>query len=154
MSSSIKTTFKAVVLFVALGVSSVFALDCPADSAYYIDMDTTSDNYGELIATGLCACLGFGDNIIIDNAAGQLTLTVILFDNEPLRGFQFEVYDDTDDALTVNSAVAGDKIEGWDVPYGEMENGSALVFGFSYDGEMTEPGSEGVLVNIVFDINS
>ena len=154
MSNSIMTTIKAVMLSVALGVSSIFALDCPADSAYYIDMDTTSETYGELIATGLCACLGFGDNITIDEAGGQLTLTVILFDNEPLRGFQFEVYDDTNDALTVNSAVAGDKIVGWDVPSGEMENGSALVFGFSYDGDMTEPGTEGVLVDIVFDIQS
>ena len=154
MSNSIETTCKAVILSTFLGFGSVFALDCPADSAYYIDMDTTSGTYGELIATGLCACLGFGDNITIDEAAGQLTLTVILFDNEPLRGFQFEVYDDTNDALTVNSAVAGDKIEGWDVPSGEMENGSALVFGFSYDGNMTEPGSEGVLVDIVFDIQS
>lgn len=129
--------------------SPAFPVDCPADTAYHIDMDTTSETYGEEIPTGLCACLGFEPELT--GTSDAITLTILVNNNEPLRAFQFEVIDDTDDALVFNSAVAGNKIEGWSVPGTETANGDVLVFGFSFSGAETEVG-EGVLVSITFDV--
>lgn len=130
-------------------LNPALAVDCPADTAYHVDMDTTSETYGEEIPTGLCACLGFETELT--GTSDAITLTILVNNNEPLRAFQFEIMDDTENALEFNSVVAGDKIEGWSVPGTETENGDVLVFGFSFSGAETDEG-EGVLVEVTFDI--
>ncbi len=130
-------------------LNPALAVDCPADTAYHVDMDTTSETYGEEIPTGLCACLGFETELT--GTSDAITLTILVNNNEPLRAFQFEIMDDTENALEFNSVVAGDKIEGWSVPGTETENGDALVFGFSFSGAETDEG-EGVLVEVTFDV--
>ena len=130
-------------------LNPAMAVDCPADTAFHVDMDTTSDTYGEEIPTGLCACLGFEPELT--GSSDAITLTILVNNNEPLRAFQFEIIDDTDDALVFNSAAAGDKIEGWSIPATETENGDVLVFGFSFSGAETDTG-EGVLVYVTFDV--
>ena len=138
-----------------LTLSFAFAIDCPADTAYYVDMDTTSDTYGELIPTGLCACLGFVEALTATDST--ITLTINVLDNEPLKGFQFEIFDNSNDAIVMDPALgagvtAGDKITGWNIPYTETSSGAVLVFGFSFSGESTDPGTEGTLVEVTFAI--
>ena len=144
-----KRFFWILILPLMILLNPVMAVDCLADTAFFVDMDTTSETYGEEIPTGLCACLGFESELT--GSSDAITLTVLVNNNEPLRAFQFEIIDDTDDALLFNSVVAGDKIEGWSIPATETENGDVLVFGFSFSGAETDIG-EGVLVYVTFDV--
>ena len=142
-------------LLFCLTLSFAFAIDCPADTAYYVDMDTTSETYGDLIPTGLCACLGFGEALTATDST--ITLTINVLDNEPLKGFQLWIYDNSNDALVMDPALgagvtAGDKITGWNIPYTETFSGAAMVFGFSFSGNSTDPGTEGTLVEVTFAI--
>lgn len=130
--------------------ASAWALDCPAETAYQLDQDPSSPTYGQMVPTGLCACLGLAEELGATDTT--LTISVHVFENEPLRAFQFEIIDNTSDALEVIAAAPGDKIQGWYVPYTETTTGSALVFGFSFAGAETTPGSEGVLVDVTFRV--
>lgn len=141
-------------LIIVLAISFANALDCPPDTAWYTDLDTTSATYGDSISTGLCACLGFAD---ISGDASTLTLPVLLYDNEPIRAFQFEIFDNSDNALTLDSesgasVVVGDKIQGWTIAFTETDLGSALIFGFSLSGDTTQAGEEGILIEVNFAI--
>lgn len=140
-----------VAFFIVPGLLSFLsAFDCPADSARYPVLDTTSASYTDTLGTGLCACLDFGPSVV--GTDSTVTLTVLLLENEPLRAFQFEVVDNTNNSLALRSVEAGSKIEGWTVPAAETSEGNAMVLGFSLAGEETEPGAEGTLVEITFDI--
>ena len=81
-------------------------LDCPADSAYHIDMRTMlpdgspNPTYGQEIATGLCACLGYVDGIQMNG--NEVTFTIRIVDNEPIRGVELDIYHDFSD-LTYTS---------------------------------------------------
>lgn len=83
-------------------------LDCPADSSYHLDIRTqisdgqggTMDNptYGDTIATGLCACLGFKTTLSGNDSS--LTLTLLMVDNEPVRGVEIDIYHDQGDLIS------------------------------------------------------
>ena len=137
-------------LFASGFLVQLYAIDCPNESAYFPDLDTTSITYGETVPTGLCACLGFSPTLT--GTDSTVTLTILLVENEPLRAFQFEIVDNTDDALVLGSVSAGDKIEGWIVPGTETDEGNGRVFGFNLSGEETQPGVGGVLLEATFDI--
>lgn len=126
------------------------AFDCPADSAAFVDLDTTSTSYGETVATGLCACLDFGATLSATDST--VTLSILLHENEPLRGFQFEIADNSNNALVLRSVTAGDEISSWSVSSRESSAGTAVVFGFSLSGEETVAQSEGVLLEVTFDM--
>lgn len=81
-----------------------------------------------------------------------MTLSLLLYENEPLRAFQFEIADNTDDALVLRSVTAGEEIGGWTVPARETAGGSLVAFGFSPEGEETVAQSEGILLEVTFDI--
>ncbi|MFQ6674583.1 MAG: hypothetical protein ACE5GH_07355, partial [Fidelibacterota bacterium] len=120
----------ATVAVIALFWSGVaLAFDCPADTAYDLERDTTSASYGDTVATGLCACLDFGAGLT--GTDSTVTLSVQLLDNEPLRAFQFEIFDNTDNGLAVSSVQAGERIRGWSVRAVETSRGSTLLLGFS-----------------------
>jgi len=76
------------------------ALDCPADSAYHTDNrtllpdGTPNPNFGQVIATGLCVCLGLEATLSGMPEDSTVTLIVKMVDNEPVRGIQMDVYHD------------------------------------------------------------
>ena len=89
-----KRFFGILILPLMILLNPVMAVDCLADTAFFVDMDTTSETYGEEIPTGLCACLGFESELT--GSSDAITLTVLVNNNEPLRAFQFEIIDDTE----------------------------------------------------------
>ncbi|NQT97513.1 MAG: T9SS type A sorting domain-containing protein [Candidatus Marinimicrobia bacterium] len=106
------------VLVIILTLNMVHALDCPADSAYHIDEQiqlgdgSPNPNYGQLIATGLCACLDFGTQLEISDTT--VKLTVIMVDNEPIRGVQMDFVHNAPGLLVyagMGSIEKGEKLE-------------------------------------------
>jgi len=97
-------------------VSSSWAdINCPADSAYHVDMRTMlpdgspNPTYGLEISTGLCACVNFINGV--DITGSEITFTVNIVDNEPIRGIELDIYHDFSD-LTYSGVSRGDKLQG------------------------------------------
>ena len=110
---------KRLIILFALFVGIAQALDCPADSSYHIDNrtllpdGTPNPNYGQVIATGLCACLGFEAILSGMPEDSTVTLIVKIVDNEPIRGMQMDVYHDAGSALEygdIGDVYKGDKL--------------------------------------------
>ena len=87
------------VFSLSFSVSSLFAdIDCPADSSYHVDMRTMlpdgspNPSYGQQISTGLCACVTFEDGIEVNG--NEVTFTVNIVDNEPIRGIELDIHHD------------------------------------------------------------
>ena len=104
-----------IILTSGLIVSGAWAeLDCPADSAIHVDTRTMlpdgspNPTYGQEIATGLCGCLGYVDGAVVDG--NEVTFTIRMVDNEPIRGIELDIYHDTDD-LVYSGLDKGDKLE-------------------------------------------
>ena len=106
------------ILIIALtfALTSVYAdIDCPADSSYHVDMRTMlpdgspNPSYGQQISTGLCACVTFKDGIEVNG--NEITFTINIVDNEPIRGIELDVHHDFAD-LTYESVSRGDKLQG------------------------------------------
>ena len=102
-------------LFLILMVSSSWAdMNCPADSAYHVDMRTMlpdgspNPTYGLQISTGLCACVGFIDGV--DITGSEVTFTINIVDNEPIRGIELDIYHDFAD-LTYSGVSRGEKLQ-------------------------------------------
>ena len=97
-------------------LSSVYAdIDCPADSSYHVDMRTMlpdgspNPSYGQQISTGLCACVTFKNGIEVNGS--EVTFTINIVDNEPIRGIELDVHHNFAD-LTYESVSRGDKLQG------------------------------------------
>lgn len=100
----------------SIAVTSVSAdIECPSDSAYHVDMRTMlpdgspNPSYGQQISTGLCACITFGDGVEING--NDITFTINIVDNEPIRGIELDIYHDSND-LTYSSVTRGQKLQG------------------------------------------
>jgi len=136
---------KKLTIILSLCVGFAQALDCPADSAYHTDNrtllpdGTPNPNYGQLVATGLCACLGFETTLSGMPEDSTVTLIVKIVDNEPIRGIQMDVYHD-----------AGSALEYGDM--GEVVKGNKLVNVYDEDGEpITSSNAMQLLSNEVSD---
>ena len=99
-----------------LSISSLYGdIDCPADSSYHVDMRTMlpdgspNPSYGQQISTGLCACVTFEDEIELNG--NEVTFTVNIVDNEPIRGIELDVHHDFPD-LIYESVSKGEKLQG------------------------------------------
>ena len=97
-------------------VSSSWAdINCPADSSYHVDMRTMlpdgspNPTYGLEISTGLCACVNFINGV--DISGSEITFTINIVDNEPIRGIELDIYHDFSD-LTYSGVSRGDKLQG------------------------------------------
>ena len=97
-------------------VSSSWAdINCPADSSYHVDMRTMlpdgspNPTYGLEISTGLCACVNFINGV--DITGSEITFTLNIVDNEPIRGIELDIYHDFSD-LTYSGVSRGDKLQG------------------------------------------
>ena len=106
----------SIFLTLILMVSSSWAdINCPADSAYHVDMRTMlpdgspNPTYGLEISTGLCACVNFINGV--DITGSEITFTVNIVDNEPIRGIELDIYHDFSD-LTYSGVSRGDKLQG------------------------------------------
>jgi len=90
--------FSALAILFQFGVSQ----DCPADTSYHLDIRTQvpdgtggmidNPTYGDTIATGLCACIEFESTL--SGNENSVTLTVLMTDNEPIRGVEIDIYHD------------------------------------------------------------
>jgi len=109
---------KAVSILIALifMVSSSWAdITCPADSSYHVDMRTMlpdgspNPTYGLEISTGLCACVNFINGV--DITGNEVTFTINMIDNEPIRGIELDVFHDFSD-LTYSGVSRGEKLQG------------------------------------------
>lgn len=104
-----------IILTSGLIVSGAWAdLDCPADSAIHVDTRTMlpdgspNPTYGQEIATGLCGCLGYVNGAVVDG--NEVTFTIRMLDNEPIRGIELDIYHDSAD-LVYDGLDKGDKLE-------------------------------------------
>ena len=104
-----------IILTSGLIVSGAWAdLDCPADSAIHVDTRTMlpdgspNPTYGQEIATGLCGCLGYVNGAVVDG--NEVTFTIRMVDNEPIRGIELDIYHDSAD-LVYDGLDKGDKLE-------------------------------------------
>lgn len=103
------------IIICSLLVSIAWAeLDCPSDSSYHIDTRTMlpdgspNPTYGQEISTGLCACLGFVNGTQVNGS--DVTFTIRIVDNEPIRGIELDIYHDSPD-LEFSSYSKGSKLE-------------------------------------------
>ena len=64
--------------------------------------------YGLDITTGVCGCLGFVDGASVDG--NQVTFTIRILDNEPIRGIELDIYHDNTD-LVYSGVTKGLKLE-------------------------------------------
>ncbi len=140
-------------------------LDCPPDSSYHIDMRTMlpdgspNPTYGQEIATGLCACMGYVDGIEING--NEVTFTIRIVDNEPIRGVELDIYHDFAD-LTYTSVSKGEKLENVTDEDGNPRNMTLLgnwlddhvkVLGYSTSRARTEGnGEEGDLMHVTYTL--
>ena len=89
-------------------------LDCPADSSVHLDTRTMlpdgspNPTYGQEINTGLCGCLGFVNGVMIND--NEVTFTIRILDNEPIRGIELDIYHDAP-SLVYSGVSKGDKLE-------------------------------------------
>jgi len=95
--------------------STIWAeLDCPADSSVHLDTRTMlpdgspNPTYGQEINTGLCGCLGFLNSVVINE--NEVTFTIRILDNEPIRGIELNIYHDSP-SLVYSGVSKGDKLE-------------------------------------------
>ena len=105
-----------VLAVLSITVPSIYAdIDCPSDSSYHVDMRTMlpdgspNPSYGQQIPTGLCACITFGEGVEING--NNITFTISIVDNEPIRGIELDIYHDFS-GLTYSSVTKGEKLQG------------------------------------------
>ena len=102
-------------IFVVMVSSSWADITCPADSSYHVDMRTMlpdgspNPTYGLQISTGLCACVSFIDGVSI--TGNEITFTINIVDNEPIRGIELDIFHDFSD-LTYSGVSRGEKLQG------------------------------------------
>ena len=89
-------------------------LDCPADSSVHLDTRTMlpdgspNPTYGQEISTGLCGCIGFVNGVMMNN--NEVTFTLRILDNEPIRGIELDIYHDSP-SLVYAGVSKGEKLE-------------------------------------------
>ena len=111
MHNFIKLVFSSAILFTSIYADN----DCPSDSSYHMDMRTMlpdgspNPTHGQLISTGLCACVTFEDGIEING--NEITFTISIVDNEPIRGVELDIHHDFL-GLTYENVSRGEKLQG------------------------------------------
>ena len=89
-------------------------LDCPSDSSVHLDTRTMlpdgspNPTYGQEINTGLCGCIGFVNGVIMNE--NEVTFTIRILDNEPIRGIELNIYHNSP-SLVYAGVSKGEKLE-------------------------------------------
>ena len=153
-------------IYTIFGVSGVWAeLDCPADSAVHVDMRTMlpdgspNQTYGQEINTGLCGCLGFVDGASLND--NEVTFTIRLLDNEPIRGIELDIYHNSS-VLEYSGVDKGDKLDNVTDEEGNPRTMTLLgnyledhlkVLAYSTSRARTEGnGAEGDLIHVTYEL--
>ena len=106
--------FACLITLIFMASSSWADITCPADSSYHIDMRTMlpdgspNPTYGLEISTGLCACVNFINGV--DITGSEVTFTINIVDNEPIRGIELDIFHDFAD-LTYSGVSRGEKLQ-------------------------------------------
>ena len=102
------------IALILMVTSSWADINCPADSSYHIDMRTMlpdgspNPTYGLEISTGICACVDFINGV--DITGSEVTFTINIVDNEPIRGIELDIFHDFAD-LTYSGVSRGEKLQ-------------------------------------------
>ena len=64
--------------------------------------------YGQEINTGLCGCIGFVNGVMMND--NEVTFTLRILDNEPIRGIELDIYHDSL-SLVYAGVSKGEKLE-------------------------------------------
>ena len=109
-----KYIFNILISFVIVTSIAWAELDCPADSSVHLDTRTMlpdgspNPTYGQEINTGLCGCVGFVNGIMMND--NEVTFTLRILDNEPIRGIELDIYHDSP-SLVYAGVSKGEKLE-------------------------------------------
>jgi len=158
------------IIILSLTVNA-YGLDCPSDSAQHTDLRTLLPNgspnptYGQVITTGLCGCIGFASELSGMEEDSSLTLTLIMVDNESIRGAQIDIYHDAGSALSYDQGgvvIKGEKLEDLDDPTtllvsetmtilaNEMDNFVRIMAYSTSQAQTSGDGTEGEIVRVTF----
>ena len=109
-----KTIYSILISFVIITNIAWAELDCPADSSVHLDTRTMlpdgspNPTYGQEINTGLCGCIGFVNGVMMND--NEVTFTLRILDNEPIRGIELDIYHDSP-SLVYAGVSKGEKLE-------------------------------------------
>ena len=109
-----KNIYSVLISFVIITNIAWAELDCPADSSVHLDTRTMlpdgspNPTYGQEINTGLCGCIGFVNGVMMND--NEVTFTLRILDNEPIRGIELDIYHDSP-SLVYAGVSKGEKLE-------------------------------------------
>ena len=109
-----KNIYSILISFVIVTNIAWAELDCPADSSVHLDTRTMlpdgspNPTYGQEINTGLCGCIGFVNGVMMND--NEVTFTLRILDNEPIRGIELDIYHDNP-SLVYAGVSKGEKLE-------------------------------------------
>ena len=109
-----KYIYRILISFVIVTNIAWAELDCPADSSVHLDTRTMlpdgspNPTYGQEINTGLCGCIGFVNGVMMND--NEVTFTLRILDNEPIRGIELDIYHDSP-SLVYAGVSKGEKLE-------------------------------------------
>ena len=109
-----KNIYSILISFVLVSNVVWAELDCPADSSVHLDTRTMlpdgspNPTYGQEINTGLCGCIGFVNGVMMND--NEVTFTLRILDNEPIRGIELDIYHDSP-SLVYAGVSKGEKLE-------------------------------------------
>ena len=109
-----KNIYSILISFVIVTNIAWAELDCPADSSVHLDTRTMlpdgspNPTYGQEINTGLCGCIGFANGVMMND--NEVTFTLRILDNEPIRGIELDIYHDSP-SLVYAGVSKGEKLE-------------------------------------------
>ena len=109
-----KNIYSILISFVIVTNVAWAELDCPADSSVHLDTRTMlpdgspNPTYGQEINTGLCGCIGFVNGVMMND--NEVTFTLRILDNEPIRGIELDIYHDSP-SLVYAGVSKGEKLE-------------------------------------------
>ena len=109
-----KNIYSILISFVFVSSVAWAELDCPADSSVHLDTRTMlpdgspNPTYGQEINTGMCGCIGFVNGVMMNE--NEVTFTLRILDNEPIRGIELDIYHDATN-LEYHGYAKGEKLE-------------------------------------------
>ena len=109
-----KNIYSILISFAIVSNIAWAELDCPADSSVHLDTRTMlpdgspNPTYGQEINTGLCGCIGFVNGVMMND--NEVTFTLRILDNEPIRGIELDIYHDSP-SLVYSGVSKGEKLE-------------------------------------------
>ena len=109
-----KYIYSILISFVIVTNIAWAELDCPADSSVHLDTRTMlpdgspNPTYGQEVNTGLCGCIGFVNGVMMND--NEVTFTLRILDNEPIRGIELDIYHDSP-SLVYAGVSKGEKLE-------------------------------------------